>query len=83
MRESLVGDVHPEEDGLGPRSHSQAQEPRSRPTSGAAEGGDVEVKPLICVMFKGKEGDKIISQFCNALRTPLRLNHGLRTKGKR
>ena len=33
--------------------------------SGVARG--TEVKPLICLPFKGKEGDKVIVQFQNAL----------------
>ena len=36
-------------------------------TSGAGDTVEVEVKPLICLPFKGKEGDKIIGQFRNAL----------------
>ena len=36
-------------------------------TSGAGDTVEVEVKPLICLPFKGKEGDKIIGQFRNSL----------------
>ena len=51
----------PDEDGSGPRSRSE------HGTPGAGDTVEVEVKPLICLPFKGKEGDKIIGQFRNAL----------------
>ena len=39
-----------------------------------AEGADDEVKPFICLPYKGKEGEKIVSQFRDALAKALPSN---------
>ena len=45
---------------------SNGENGSGNPTEGEAEETN-EVNPIICLPFKGKEGDKIISQFKNAL----------------
>ena len=64
---SVVGEVRPKEDGSGPRNHL------GNGTPGAGDAVEAEVKPLICLPFKGKEGDKVIAQFRNALTKALTL----------
>ena len=58
---------HPEEDGSGTLGGAGGAVQATTGTPGAGDTVEVEVKPLICLPFKGKDGDKIIGQFRNAL----------------
>ena len=74
---------HPVQDGSStPGDAAGAVEEAAR-TPGA--GVEVEVKPLISLPFKGKEGDKIIGQFRNALAKalPLGIKPCFAYKGKK
>ena len=65
-----VSEVCPTEDRGGPRIQPEERNPSKSAGLGVSDATVVaikEIKPVICLPFKGKEGDKLISQFRNAL----------------
>ena len=82
---AMTGEDRSDEDGTRPRNPTESGRLGAGDATEATTVTVTEIKPLICLPFKGKEGDKIISQFRNTLvkALPLKIKPRFAYKGKK